>query len=142
MTRIIVTLFGAIVLAIAILAMVQDSIVPRSLYSPASVAAAVGPERHRLTHATIEHITLTGTLTYTRNNVGTQIPYLVYQSNGSVATRVLIFNSTSDCVTTRGDYLCSLIANTLATYYPGLVTVSGRIADENLFANNLTYVTP
>jgi len=79
-----------------------------------------------------------GTIDYYPNNLGTSIPYLVYQDQG-VSTRALLFTGSSVCVTAHGTYPCTLIADALAAYYGGTaVSVTGALDAENLVVVRLT----
>lgn len=81
----------------------------------------------------------TGTFAYYPNNVGRQVPYLVYQSaGGGVATKALVFADNSTCVTPRGRYPCPLIAGQLSAYYgQRFVAVSGLLAAEHVLVRRV-----
>ncbi|MGH7175177.1 MAG: hypothetical protein ACREGR_02375 [Minisyncoccia bacterium] len=81
---------------------------------------------------------LSGTIDYYPNNVGTQVPYLVYREGGAVATRALVFGDSSVCATAAGAYPCPLIADALSAYYGGVpVEAEGTLDDENLLVSHL-----
>jgi len=76
--------------------------------------------------------TISGTIDYYPNNLGVEVPYLVYQDHGA-STKVLSFTNASTCSTTYGTYPCVLIQDALSAYYGGMpVTALGTFDAENL----------
>jgi hypothetical protein len=80
--------------------------------------------------------TIVGTLTYERNNVGAEVPYIVYQDGGA-KTKALVFGSAARCATSQGTYPCALIAAALSAYYPGAISAEGHIDAENLIVSEM-----
>lgn len=84
---------------------------------------------------------ITGTLTYGRDNVGNQVPYIVYSSStGAAATKALVFDANSTCVTAGATFPCSLIKNALSSYYGAnnVQITGGSIANGDLTVGTLS----
>lgn len=113
--------------------------VPGSLLSSVHAQPAVARSRTQPVPAAsaspFEH---TGTLDYATNNAGIPTPYLVYQSDGSVATKALTFTAGSSCVTGYGTFPCALIVSALRTYYgASMVHVTGRANADQFVVDTL-----
>jgi hypothetical protein len=80
-----------------------------------------------------------GTIDYTENGEGANVPYLVYVPlSGSVATKALVFGSGSECVVSGQSYPCTLIADALQTYVgTSVVKVTGTVDGEHLTVSSL-----
>jgi hypothetical protein len=116
-------ILGAIIVVVAAVALFKNlTLTAPAGAGVAAVAAAASSEG------------IVGTLTYYPNNVGTQLPYIVYKTaTGMVATKVLTFDSSSTCKTANGDYPCTLIKEALPSYYDGgAVRVIGTVNDEGI----------
>jgi hypothetical protein len=119
---------GAVVLVVAFITVVEDSILAPLV--PAAVATA--------TPANTQPVSLAGTLMYYPNNVGKEIPYLVYQGASGTAMKSLTFSAGSTCEASNGVYPCATIASALGAYFgAGAVTVKGTVEDENLAVSSM-----
>lgn len=80
----------------------------------------------------------TGTINYTTNSSGDAVSYLVYNVNGVVLTKALVFTNSSTCVTTKGTYPCALIADSLESYVgASTIEVVGTIDAEHVSVSSL-----
>ncbi len=83
-----------------------------------------------------------GTIEYTQNSTGQEIPYLVYRlANGEVMTKAIVFGNGSDCETKSGWYPCPLIEDSLQLYFGvGPVRMEGTIVSEHVVVTRMTLV--
>ncbi len=127
-----------IVLAVAGLILVLQEDAKNGLFTDATPAAVAYTDYANVPTA-FETI---GTLTYYPNNIGEQIPYLVYRSeSGALYTKQLAFWEGSTCYTTMDppQYPCTLIAEALKAYYGTMfVRVSGTLDASSLIVDTVT----
>ena len=112
---------GVLLLAIVIglIALVRDEFLPALRSAPSAAAVALATPT-----------SISGTLTYYPNNLGTEVPYIVYKTpSGATATKALGFTSDSTCETAGGSYPCPLIANALSSYYGATVVRAEGVID-------------
>jgi hypothetical protein len=141
----IVALVVFIFLAITGIFLVMSSNARAGL-TPTSQTAAAGEATEVATPSTgsgqaaADTFELTATLTYYPDNLGRQIPWIVYKTtNGSTATKSLAFDSASSCVTSSGTFPCALIADAFAHYYSsGSIRVIGTFNNESLVVDRVT----
>lgn len=132
---------AAILVLLILIAFIKNSLVtPVVPPQAASVALAGLPN---LGSPSPDANAFTGTLTYGRDNAGNQVPYFVYASpTGTAATKALVFNSDSTCMTSDATFPCLLIKNALSTYYASnRVRATGNLKQENLVVDKLSIVT-
>lgn len=82
----------------------------------------------------------TGTITYYPNNVGTEIPYLVYESQGGgVATKALVFSDNALCRSTTRTVPCPLIQRELIAYFgQRFIHVEGVMVNEHVIVTGIS----
>ncbi len=110
------------------------------------VAASVRPfpETYAVPPAPVpEAMSACGTLTYERNDMGEEIPYLVFRfQDGSLGVKSLTFAPVSVCVATSGSYPCVIIADAVPSYFgSGPVSVAGILDVEHIIVSRMQFAS-
>ena len=86
-----------------------------------------------------EMVSACGTLTYERNNMGQEVPYLVFRlADGSLDVKSLTFVPASACTAASGQYPCTLIAGAIRPYFNGgPVSVVGTTDAEHITVSRM-----